>query len=66
MNNNNKEYIHGYTMGYDCAAYEGCANIEKAKRNILQRGISLRTVYAVAFLNAVKDYINGKPRRYNY
>lgn len=64
-NRRNKEYEHGYTMGYSYAEYEG-GNETTAKREILSRGISLRTAYAAGFICGVRDCKSHLPRKYDY
>jgi hypothetical protein len=61
MANHRQEYEHGYRQGYELATYNGNAN---PKRNILSRGISLRTSYAVGFLCGNKDKKQGLPCKY--
>ena len=60
--NHREEYKHGYCQGYDLATHDGNAN---PKRNILSRGIGLRTSYAVGFLCGFKDKKEGKTRKYS-
>ena len=57
----NKEFNHGYVMGYEFASYNG---IKDPKQEILSRGISLRTQYAIGFLIGHKDKTEGKEQRY--
>lgn len=59
----NIEYEHGYNMGYDYIQYEGGSQL-RAKRELLSRGIPLRSVHAVAFMKAIEDYRHNIPRRY--
>lgn len=57
----NKEFEHGYSMGYDLARYNGNAD---PRKSILERGIGLRTQYAVGFLKGFADYKKGLPQKY--
>ena len=50
-------------MGWEYAECGG--NTHTMVREILSRGISMRTTYAVAFMNAVKDYKAGRPKKYD-
>ena len=63
MARTNNEYLHGYRMGWEYAECGG--NTHTMVREILSRGISMRTTYAVAFMNAVKDYKAGRPKKYD-
>ena len=57
----NKEFNHGYVMGYEFAGYNG---IRDPKAEILSRGISLRTQYDVGFRLGHKDRKYGLAQRY--
>lgn len=59
----NKEYNHGYNMGYDWVMYEG-GNGNYAYAEIRRRGLNPRTTYGVAFMNGAKDAENNVERRY--
>lgn len=61
----NKEWEWGYCWGYDAAQYRGL-QVDEVFKELKERGISMRTTYAVAFKQAVKDYRSGKPRQYTY
>ena len=50
----NKEYEHGYRQGYEWYKYE-CSSLNAISQNIRQRGISLRSQYAVAFRHGATD-----------
>ena len=60
----NREFEHGYTMGYQYAEFEG-GNEYTAKGEILSRGISLRTAYAAGFVQGIRDYKSHLPQKYN-
>lgn len=59
----NKEYEHGYRMGYEWASVEN-GKVVNVFKELRSRGISMRTTYAVAFRSAVKDYADGRQPRY--
>ena len=59
----NKEYNHGYNMGYDWVRYEG-GNGSYAYAEIRRRGLNPRTTYGVAFIRGAKDAQNFVERRY--
>lgn len=61
----NKEWEWGYCQGYDAAQYQGL-RLDEVFKHLRERGISMRTTFAVAFRQAVKDYKDGKPRQYTY
>ena len=59
----NKEYEHGYTMGYEWVEHEG-GNSNYAHAEIRRRGLSPRTTYGVGFMKGAQDAKNHTPRRY--
>ena len=59
----NKEYEHGYRMGYEWAKYEN-GNPKYVFKELRSRGISMRTTYAVAFKQGATDAKNAKLPKY--
>jgi len=59
----NKEYEHGYNLGYDWRMYEG-GNARYAYAEVRRRGINPRTTFGVAFMNGAKDAESGAERKY--
>lgn len=59
----NKQFVHGYAMGYRWAADES-GRADMIFRELRSRGIGIKTVYAVGFRRGVLDAEKGKPQLY--
>lgn len=59
----NKEFEHGYQMGYLWRKYEG-GSIYKIRATLYDRGIGINTTYAAGFKKGVIDAIKNKMPAY--
>lgn len=59
----NKEYEHGYRMGYEWVRFEN-GHSSGVFRELRNRGISMHTAYAVGFRKGVDDAEKGIAQRY--
>jgi len=62
MATRNLEYEHGYAQGYEYGAYGGC--YKNPRREIILRGLKIRSPYGVGFLAGFKDQQNGVKQKY--
>lgn len=59
----NEEYKRGYNYGYDYVRYEG-GRSRDAYRELMNRGIPIRSPYGVGFIHGAKDAAAWVERRY--
>lgn len=60
-----KEYEHGYNMGYDWVAYEGGSPYFWAAE-VKSRRIPVRSSYGMGFKKGCEDADNQEVRKYDY
>ena len=64
LTNAQKEYLHGYTMGYEWVAYEGGSKYSWVSE-VRRRGIPVKSSYGMGFRAGADDAYEGNPRKYS-
>lgn len=59
-----KEFLHGYTLGYDWVLYEGGYS-RGWIRELKYRGIPIRCSCGAGFKQGCEDAAAGNPRKYS-